>query len=106
MTLTAIALELGVCANDPPRNPLTESAEMLTLESNMKLKIALLILSMSAVAYAGTRWHTDNQVAAGEWKIEVQTPPCDSYKNIQVIYPKESGAPITIECDLMPVAEK
>jgi len=43
------------------------------------------------------------QFAAGEWKIEVQTPPCDSVHNVQVIYPKESGAPITIECDAMPV---
>jgi hypothetical protein len=48
-------------------------------------------------------WHTDPQFAAGEWKIEVQTPPCDSVHNVQVIYPKESGAPITIECDSMPV---
>lgn len=48
-------------------------------------------------------WHTDPQFAAGEWKIEVQTPPCDSVHNVQVIYPKESGAPITIECDAMPV---
>jgi hypothetical protein len=52
------------------------------------------------------QWNTDAQVAAGEWKIEVQTPPCDSAKNIQVIYPVESGAPMTIECDSLPVAEK
>lgn len=45
----------------------------------------------------------DPQVAVGEWKIEIQTPPCDGQKNIQVIYPAESGAPMAIECDLMPV---
>ena len=51
-------------------------------------------------------WHTDNQVAVGEWKISVQTPPCDSAKNIQVNYPAHSSEPLTIECDLMPVPEK
>lgn len=62
---------------------------------------------LAVVVHEGGGFHIqDRQVAAGEWKIEVQTPPCDSYKNIQVIYPKESGAPITIECDLMPVGEK
>jgi hypothetical protein len=45
-------------------------------------------------------WHADPQFAAGEWKIEIQTPPCE---NLQVIWPKESGAPLTVECDLMPV---
>ena len=68
----------------------------------MKYLALLSILALSGCHH----WTVDNQIAAGEWKIEVQTPPCDSYKNIQVIYPKESGAPITIECDLMPVAEK
>lgn len=48
----------------------------------------------------------DPQFAAGEWKIEVQTPPCDAVHNIQVIYPQESGAPIAIECDDMPVATR
>lgn len=46
-------------------------------------------------------WTMDSQVAAGEWKIEIQTPPCDSYKNIQVIYPAFPGAPMSIECNLM-----
>lgn len=45
----------------------------------------------------------DPQVAAGEWKIEIQTPPCASYKNIEVIYPKASGLPMAIECNFMPV---
>lgn len=53
-----------------------------------------------------TRFHADPQYAAGEWKIQVQTPPCDSVHNVQVIWPKESGAPITIECDQMPVPTK
>lgn len=47
----------------------------------------------------------DNQVAAGEWKIEMQTPPCDVH-NLEVIWPKESGNPTTIECNLMPVPER
>lgn len=64
------------------------------------------LLGISAAVAATPRWHIDNRMAAGEWKIEVQTPPCDGAKNMQVIYPKESGAPISIECDLMPVAEK
>lgn len=54
---------------------------------------------------AQRQWTKDNQVAAGEWKIEVQVPPCEEYKNIQVIYPTHEG-PITIECNLMPVKEK
>ena len=66
------------------------------------LLVAILLVMLSGCA----KWHTDNQVAVGEWKIEVQAPPCDSVRNIQVIYPKESGAPITIECDLMPVSTK
>lgn len=64
--------------------------------------ILLVLLGLSGCR----QWHSDPQVAAGEWKIQVQTPPCDSVHNIQVIYPKESGAPITIECDQMTVAEK
>lgn len=43
------------------------------------------------------------RMAAGEWKVEMQTPPCDSVHNMQVIWPKESGYPLTIECDSMPV---
>ena len=51
-------------------------------------------------------WHVDSQVAAGEWKIELQTPPCGNSENLQVIWPAKSGYPITVECDSMPVAEK
>lgn len=68
--------------------------------------LALALCSPFALLANAHSWHTDNRMAAGEWRIEVQTPPCDGAKNIQVIYPKESGAPITIECDLMPVPEK
>lgn len=50
--------------------------------------------------------HTDTRIASGEWKIEVQTPPCESVKNLQVIWPKEPGAPVTIECDALPVPVK
>lgn len=53
-----------------------------------------------------TGWITDPEVAAGEWKIELQTPPCDSVHNMEVIWPKESGQPIAIECNQMPVAER
>ena len=59
-----------------------------------------------AASKALADFHADPQFAAGEWKIEVQTPPCDSVHNIQVIYPKDSGAPITIECNQMPVPTK
>lgn len=57
-------------------------------------------------AVVGSPWHKDSHYASGEWKVQMQTPPCDSVHNIQVIYPKESGAPITIECDSMPVPTK
>lgn len=77
-------------------------AQMGENGGNMRSLALLALLAISG----GPKWHTDNRMAAGEWKIEVQTPPCDSAKNIQVIYPKESGYPITIECDSMPVAEK
>lgn len=59
-----------------------------------------------ASAEARRTWHTDGQYAGGEWKIQVQTPPCDGAKNIQVLYPEQSGMPITIECDSMPVPTK
>lgn len=67
-----------------------------------RIIVALLCISAGAIAFAGTarRWHTDPRMAAGEWKIEIQTPPCDNEKNLQVIWPKESGAPMTVECDL------
>lgn len=72
------------------------------------------IAVMVAIVAAGTltaaksrNWKTeDPQVAQGEWKIQVQVPPCDGYRNLQVIWPKEPGAPITIECDAMPVKTK
>jgi hypothetical protein len=77
------------------------------------LLIASVLIVAASVAVAGITvrramhaprpWHTDPQVAAGEWKIEIQTPPCDSVHNLQVIWPKESGAPVTLECDQMPV---
>ena len=56
-------------------------------------------------------WHVDSQMAAGEWKIELQTPPCASdgnnpTHNLQVIWPAHSGEPMTVECDAMPVGEK
>ena len=60
----------------------------------------------SRQAAAPAAWHTDSRFAAGEWKIEVQTPPCAGAKNLQVIFPKSAGAPLTIECDVMPVPTK
>jgi len=69
----------------------------------MKTVLVIFVLALTGCGFHG---HVDNQVAAGEWKIEVQTPPCDNPKNLQVIWAKESGAPLTIECDMMPVAEK
>ena len=68
----------------------------------MKYLALLAILGVSGCRH----WTVDSQVAAGEWKVEVQTPPCDGAKNIQVMYPAESGGPMTIECDLMPVGER
>jgi hypothetical protein len=68
----------------------------------MKYLLLLAVLGIGGCHH----WVTNSQVAAGEWKIEIQTPPCDSPKNLQVIWPKESGGPLTLECDLMPVAEK
>jgi len=69
--------------------------------------IAICVSVWTVVLIRGQwKWKTDNQVAAGEWKIQVQTPPCESFENIEVIYPKESGAPITIECNLMPTPTK
>lgn len=64
--------------------------------------LAAVLLSLTGCS----RWVTDSQVAAGEWKIEIQTPPCDSVHNLQVIWPKESGTPLIVECDSMPVPEK
>lgn len=64
--------------------------------------IALFVI----VAIHSDHYTYEPQYAQGEWKIEVQTPPCDNVHNVQVIYPKESGAPITIECDAMPVGTK
>ena len=55
---------------------------------------------------SNSTWHSDSQVAEGEWKIEMQTPPCDNVHNLQVIWPKESGYPMTIECDKMPVNQR
>lgn len=75
----------------------------LVISVSVAIHVYHLVSTENAHAYKFT---TDPQVAAGEWKVELQTPPCESYKNIQVIYPKESGAPITVECDLMPVATR
>ena len=75
---------------------------------NTWLAIALFLffVSLYAAEMHKKNYTYEPQYAAGEWKIEVQTPPCDSVHNVQVIYPKESGAPITIECDAMPVGTK
>lgn len=81
----------------------------------MKNKVLLFIIGVGYVAISAgaiiayaihPKWITDRQVAAGEWKIEMQTPPCDSVHNLQVIWPQESGAPLTVECDQMPVGER
>jgi hypothetical protein len=50
----------------------------------------------------------DPQVAAGEWKIEVQEDlPCavdkDGKPYMQVILPVHRGEPVSIECTEMPV---
>jgi hypothetical protein len=74
---------------------------------NWRILAVIVIVGLAGGWLSGcAKWHTDNQVAVGEWKIEIQTPPCDSVYNVQFIYPKESGSPITIECDLMPVPTK
>lgn len=51
-------------------------------------------------------WHNEPQLAAGEWSIELQHPPCDSVHNIEVIFPKDGDSPIKIECNQMPVKTK
>ena len=51
-------------------------------------------------------WITDPQVAAGEWTIQLQTPPCDSVHNVQVILPEQPAGVLTVECNLLPVAER
>lgn len=63
------------------------------------------LVGLSLVGCKGKFQIQDRQVAAGEWLIEVQTPPCDP-KAIQVDYPAESGTPITIKCNSMPVAAR
>jgi len=81
-------------------------------ESRILTGIATLAIVAAGLALAANqqrkpkRWITDSQVAAGEWKIEVQTPPCDDPKNLQVVWSPRSGEPTTIECDSMPVAER
>jgi hypothetical protein len=76
------------------------------MKKEILITLCTLLVAASMMAFAQShKWVTDNQVAAGEWKIELQTPPCD-HKNLQVIWPKESGAPMTVECDLMPVGER
>lgn len=72
----------------------------------MVLVVGAIVWLMIHDANHVTKYHYDNRVAAGEWHIEVQTPPCDGVGNIQVIYPQQSGYPIEIECDQMPVGEK
>lgn len=67
----------------------------------------ILVCSLALMGMLGCKaFHADNQMAVGEWKIELQTPPCDSAHNLQVIWPKESGAPMSVECDSMPVPAK
>ena len=79
---------------------------------NFAIVVSLIVLFI-VVGVAGTHakpYTYEPQYAEGEWKIEVQTPPCDKLPNgapnMEVIYPKESGAPITIECNAMPVGTK
>lgn len=69
---------------------------------------SVIVAGIGAGVLAGhSKWVVDSQVAAGEWKIEMQAPPCDDVThNVQVLFPKRSGEPITIECDAMPVGEK
>jgi len=88
-----------------------------TTTSRAKIAFVLTILTAAAALvaafpiirnflYGNRSTHTDPRIASGEWKIEVQTPPCESAKNLQVIWPKEPGAPVTIECNALPVPVK
>lgn len=72
------------------------------------LATALVFLAFDAGSAEArlAQWHADNQVAVGEWKIEMQTPPCDDVHNLEVIWPKESGQPLSIECNALPVPER
>ena len=55
---------------------------------------------------ANKSFQMDSQVASGEWKVQVQVPPCDNVRNLQVVFPHDLGGPITIECNNMPVGTK
>lgn len=76
------------------------------------MKLVFAILVSAALGMWGThrldtgKWTTEPRMAEGEWRIELQTPPCDDVHNLQVIWPAHSGEPATIECDSMPVGEK
>lgn len=83
-----------------------QSREMKQLIGVIAVSCTVAGVCLGSLLHLPTRWNHDNQVAAGEWKIELQTPPCDSIHNLQVIWPAHSGEPATIECDLMPVGER
>ena len=75
------------------------------MKTQFTLTILAALLSLTA-CHRSEFTPANPQYAAGEWRIEMQTPPCETGKNLQVVWPGEPGAPMTIECDLMPVAEK
>lgn len=59
-------------------------------------------------------WAFDSQTEEGTWKIELQTPPCglkqdihgNNTPDIEVVYPKNSGEPMSVECHSMPVGAR
>lgn len=81
------------------------------------LELALLTLFSFWVGALADQWYakkyaaTDAHVAAGEWKIEMQVPPCtvkNGKPNIEVNFKpnREDPAVIAVGCNEMPVPEK
>lgn len=84
-----------------------------TLQGGLVVSLAVLMVAGVTTGRAGHAAGgeaanfkpADPQVAAGEWSIEIQHPPCGSVHNLEVIWPKDGqqDAPIRIECNQMPV---
>jgi len=56
-------------------------------------------------------WHTEPQLAAGEWKEEIQIPPCvvtNGRPNVEVNFTRDGDRIVkaTIECNKMPVGTR
>ena len=61
---------------------------------------------LTLLALSGCRqWTADSRIAEGDWKVEIEVPPCNP-AHMRLVVPSDIGGPAMIVCDAATVSTR